>query len=142
MTTEIRTSYSPSRMHHGMHYGPPPYMREHSPARAIIREHSRSPVRNEIHTGPPIVDKVFEKSTVIGSVATEEQSRLSTELCHEAESMRVRMNDYSNLVDNLRALQADFNLLTEENRLRKSEFMSRADASGALVTSVKQELED
>jgi len=52
------------------------------------------------------------------------------------------MNDYSNLVDNLRALQADFNLLTEENRLRKSEFTSRADASGALVASVKQELED
>jgi len=52
------------------------------------------------------------------------------------------MNDYANLVDNLRALQADFNLLTEENRLRKSEFMSRGDASGALVASVKQELED
>ena len=52
------------------------------------------------------------------------------------------MNDYSNLVDNLRALQSDFNLLTEENRLRNSEYASRADASGALVTSVKQELED
>jgi len=56
--------------------------------------------------------------------------------------MRLRMNDYSNLVDNLRALQADFNLLTEENRLRNSEYASRGDATGSLVSSVKQELED
>lgn len=56
--------------------------------------------------------------------------------------MRARMNEYSNLADSLRALQSDFNLLTEENHLRRSEFGTRGDATGSLVNSVKQELED
>jgi len=47
-----------------------------------------------------------------------------------------------NLVDSLRALQADYNLLSEENKLRRSEFGSRADATGSLASSVRQELED
>ena len=56
--------------------------------------------------------------------------------------MRARMNEYHNLVDNLRALQSDMNLLNEENNLRKSEFAQRADGTSLLVNSVKQELED
>ena len=60
----------------------------------------------------------------------------------EAETMRARMNDYQNLVDDLRNLQARYNLLNEENRLRVSEFTARADGTGNLVNSVRQELED
>ena len=56
--------------------------------------------------------------------------------------MRARMNEYHNLVDNLRALQSDMNLLNEENNLRKSESAQRADGTSLLVNSVKQELED
>lgn len=52
------------------------------------------------------------------------------------------MNDYNNLVDDLRALQASFNLLSEENMLMKSEFATRADATSGLVASLRQELED
>jgi hypothetical protein len=56
--------------------------------------------------------------------------------------MRQRMNDYQNLVDNLRNLQSSFNLLTDENRLRVAEYTSRGDATGNLSKSVRQELED
>lgn len=52
------------------------------------------------------------------------------------------MNDYSNLVDNLRNLQSSLNLLNDENRLRVAEYTTRGDATGNLVNSVKQELED
>ena len=52
------------------------------------------------------------------------------------------MNDYYNLVDDLRSLQASFNLLSEENLLMKSEYATRADASSGLVASLRQELED
>jgi hypothetical protein len=52
------------------------------------------------------------------------------------------MNDYQNLVDNLRNLQSSFNLLTDENRLRVAEYTSRGDATGNLAKSVRQELED
>ena len=52
------------------------------------------------------------------------------------------MNEYSSMADSLRALQSSYNLLSEENHLRVSEFASRGDATGSLVSSVKQELED
>ena len=60
----------------------------------------------------------------------------------EAEVMRERMNQYQNLVDDMRNLQSRFTLLTDENRLRVAEFTTRGDATGNLVNSVKQELED
>ena len=51
--------------------------------------------------------------------------------------MRQRMNDYQNLMDNLRNLQSSYNLLTDENRLRVAEYTTRADATGNLAKSVK-----
>ena len=60
----------------------------------------------------------------------------------EAEAMRQRMNDYQNLVDNLRNLQSSLNLLNDENRLRVAEYTSRGDGTNNLVNSVRQELED
>lgn len=52
------------------------------------------------------------------------------------------MNDYQNLMDNLRNLQSSLNLLNDENRLRVAEYTTRADATGNLANSVRQELED
>jgi len=103
MTTEIRASYSPSRSHL---YCPPPHgVREYSPVhRGMVREMSRSPVRNEFHTAAPIVEKVFEKSMVVGTVANEEARTHTAQLCAEATDMRIRMMEHSNLVDQLRAL--------------------------------------
>jgi len=87
--------------------------------------------------GPPIVENVFERSEVIGTVATEEQIVKYNELKKEAEAMRAHMSEYSSLVDQLRALQSSYSLLTEENMLRKSEFATRGDAGTGLVSSLK-----
>jgi len=80
MSTEMRTSYSPSRYPLAGPCCPPHLARECSPHHRIVRECSRSPVRNEYHTAPPVVEKVFEKSVVIGAVGTEEQKLHSNEL--------------------------------------------------------------
>lgn len=83
------------------------------------------------------MEKVFEKSVVVGAVANDDQRAHCSELIKEAESMRARMNDYQNLVDKMRNLQARLNLLNDENRLRVAEFTTRADATNNLVSSVK-----
>jgi len=137
MQHEIRAAHSPVR------YAPSEVTechceRSRSPARNIVyREHCKSPARSTIHVAPPIVENVFEKSEVIGAVASEEQVLKYNELKKEAETMRVHMSDYSNLVDQLRALQSNYSLLTEENMLRKSEFATRGDAGTGLVSSLK-----
>lgn len=118
MSTLIRPGYSPTRLTASYD----PLLRGASPVR-VVRERSYSPTRAEvIHTAPPQVEKVFEKSVVVGAVATDEQRAHCNELRKEAEAMRQRMNDYQNLVDNLRNLQSSFNLLTDENRLRVAEY--------------------
>ena len=68
MSTEIRTRYSPTRAP----YLPDPLLRNASPVHRVVHERSYSPSRAEIHTGPAVVEKHFEKSVVVGAVASDE----------------------------------------------------------------------
>ena len=70
MSTDIRSSYSPNRFAASTAYALPHHMREYSPHHRVVRE--MSPARTEVHTVAPVVEKVFEKSTVIGAVSTDE----------------------------------------------------------------------
>ena len=67
MSTDIRVSYSPMRASYD------PLLRASSPVRGVVHERSYSPSRAEIHTAPTVVEKVFEKSVVVGAVANDEQ---------------------------------------------------------------------
>jgi hypothetical protein len=69
MSTDIRPSYSPTRASYSYD---PMQVRQYSPVHRVVHERSHSPVRTEIHTAPAVVEKVFEKSVVIGAVATDE----------------------------------------------------------------------
>ena len=68
MSTLIRPRLSPTRVSYD------PLIRHASPVHRVVHERSYSPTRAEVvHTGPPAVEKVFEKSVVVGAVATNDQ---------------------------------------------------------------------
>ena len=74
MSHFIRPQLSPMRPHYD------PYVRHASPVRPAVHERSYSPSRTEVHTGPPVVEKVFEKSVVVGEVANNDQRAHCQEL--------------------------------------------------------------